>query len=67
MSQSYSSLYLHIVFAWYYVHIVHKELQKMSILSIISMLWYPICTATAPKLQRRFTRNEEGKAKIISL
>ena len=47
--KSYSSSCLHSVFACYYVHTVHKKLQKMSILSIISMLWYPICTATAPE------------------
>ena len=50
--RSYSSPCLHSVFAWYYVHIVHKKLQKMSILSIISMLWYPICTRTAPGMKK---------------
>ena len=50
--RSYSSPCLQSVIVWYYVHIVHKELQKMAILSIISMLWYPICTGTAPSMKK---------------
>ncbi len=34
------------------VYMLHEKLQKMSILSIISMLWYSICTSTAPSMKK---------------
>ena len=40
------------------VNCVYKKPLLMSILSIISMLWYPICTQAAHKI----TWHEEGKA-----
>ena len=32
-----------------------------SILSIISMLWYPICTQTEPSLHKVCAKHEEGR------
>jgi len=56
--KSYFGSSLPSAFPWYYVHTVHRNCQEMSIVSVISMLWYPICTRTAPsmKKERRLIR-----------
>ena len=36
----------------YGVHLLHKVFQKTSILSIISMLWFPNCTQAGPGMKK---------------
>ncbi len=44
------------------VYCVYKKPLLTSIMSIISMLWYPICTQTAHKT----TKHEEGRAALVN-